>query len=140
MVGVDKSVLHQLQGWGAEGCLGVIMSGFPPLCEGQVPFSPLGEITAITPNFLLKSSFLKAGICRRKSQKVSWHNLCGRAQHSIQIRLQPRSRRFDPWGGSPGGGHSNPLQYSCLENPMDRGAWRATVHRGHKDSDMTEVT
>ena len=28
-----------------------------------------------------------------------------------------------------GGGHSNPLQYSCLENPMDRGAWRATVHR-----------
>ena len=29
---------------------------------------------------------------------------------------------------SPGGGNSNPLQYSCLENPMDRGAWRATVH------------
>ena len=31
-------------------------------------------------------------------------------------------------GRSLGGGHSNPLQYSCLENPMDRGAWRATVH------------
>ena len=30
---------------------------------------------------------------------------------------------------SPGGGHGNPLQYSCLENPMDRGAWLATVHR-----------
>ena len=31
--------------------------------------------------------------------------------------------------GTPaGGGHDNPLQYSCLENPMDRGAWRATVH------------
>ena len=29
---------------------------------------------------------------------------------------------------SPGGGHSNPLQYSCLENPIDRGARRATVH------------
>ena len=28
-----------------------------------------------------------------------------------------------------GGGHGNPLQYSCLENPMDRGAWWATVHR-----------
>ena len=27
------------------------------------------------------------------------------------------------------GGHGNPLQYSCLENPMDRGAWQATVHR-----------
>ena len=30
-------------------------------------------------------------------------------------------------GRSPGGGHDNPFQYSCLENPMDRGAWRATV-------------
>ena len=32
-------------------------------------------------------------------------------------------------GRSPGGGHENLLQYSWLENPMDRGAWRATVHR-----------
>ena len=32
-------------------------------------------------------------------------------------------------GRSPGGGHGNPLQYSCLENLMDRGAWRSTVHR-----------
>ena len=32
-------------------------------------------------------------------------------------------------GRSPGGGHGSPLQYSCLENPMDRGAWQATVHR-----------
>ena len=31
-------------------------------------------------------------------------------------------------GRSPGGGNGNPLQYSCLENPMDRGAWRGTVH------------
>ena len=29
---------------------------------------------------------------------------------------------------SPGGRHGNPLQYSCLENPMDRGAWRDTIH------------
>ena len=32
-------------------------------------------------------------------------------------------------GRIPGGGNSNPLQYSCLENPMDRGAWQATVPR-----------
>ena len=31
-------------------------------------------------------------------------------------------------GRSPGGGHGSPLQYSCLENPMDGGTWRATVH------------
>ena len=33
------------------------------------------------------------------------------------------------WGRSPGGRRGYPLQSSCLENPMDRGAWRATVHR-----------
>ena len=32
-------------------------------------------------------------------------------------------------GRSPGEGNDNPLQYSCLENPMDKGAWQATVHR-----------
>ena len=32
-------------------------------------------------------------------------------------------------GRSSGEGHGNPLHYSCLENPMDRGAWQATVHR-----------
>ena len=35
---------------------------------------------------------------------------------------------------SPGGGHGNPFQYSCLENPMDRGAWWAAVHGGHKNA------
>ena len=53
--------------------------------------------------------------------------------------------------GAPGGGHGNPVQYSCLENPMDRGAWQTTVHGvtksladyspwGHKESDTAEVT
>ena len=37
----------------------------------------------------------------------------------------------DP-GLIPGEGHGNPLQYSCLENPMDRGAWRATAHEAAK--------
>ena len=32
------------------------------------------------------------------------------------------------WGRPPGGGNGNPLQYSCLENPMGKGAWQATVH------------
>ena len=47
--------------------------------------------------------------------------------------LIPGSRR------SPGGGHGNPLQYSCLENPVDRGPWLATVH-GVTESDKTETT
>ena len=40
----------------------------------------------------------------------------------------------------PGGGNGNPLQYSCLENPMDRGAWQTTVHGFAKVSDATEHT
>ena len=42
-------------------------------------------------------------------------------------------------GRSPGGGNGSPFQYSCQENPMDRGAWRAMVHRVTK-SDTTEAT
>ena len=43
-------------------------------------------------------------------------------------------------GRSPGGGNSNPLQYSYLENPKDRGAWWTTVHSVTKESDTTEHT
>ena len=42
-------------------------------------------------------------------------------------------------GRSPGGGHGNPPQSSCLENPLDRGAWRVTVH-SIAESDTTEET
>ena len=45
----------------------------------------------------------------------------------------PGSGRFS------GGGHGNPLQYFCLENPMDRGAWRVIVH-GVAESDTPEAT
>ena len=43
-------------------------------------------------------------------------------------------------GRSPEGGNGTPLQYSCLENSMDRGPWRATSPWGHKELDMTEHT
>ena len=42
-------------------------------------------------------------------------------------------------GRSPGGGHGNPLQHSCLKTPIDRGAWWATVH-GVAELDTTEAT
>ena len=45
---------------------------------------------------------------------------------------------FDSWVGKiPWGGNGNPLQYSCLGNPMDREAWWATIHGVEKESDMT---
>ena len=49
-------------------------------------------------------------------------NLSTNAGHITDVGSLPGS------GTSPGGGHGNPLQYSCLENPTDRGAWRTTVH------------
>ena len=52
--------------------------------------------------------------------------------HSRDAGSIPGSRR------SPGGGSGNPLQSSCLGNPMDRGAWQATVHGVTKESDTTE--
>ena len=56
---------------------------------------------------------------------------CRRLRHVGSI---PESRR------SPGEWHGYPLQYSCLENPMDRGAWLATVHGDNKELNTTEVT
>ena len=61
-----------------------------------------------------------------------WGFLGGPAVKNPPANAGDVSKRhgFDPCvGRSPGGGHGNPLQDSCLENPMDRGAWRATAHR-----------
>ena len=55
-----------------------------------------------------------------------------------QLQKMQEMHLFCP-GRAPGEGNGNPPQYSCQENPMDRGAWRATVH-GVTESDMTEQT
>ena len=51
------------------------------------------------------------------------NNLSANARDVRDVSLIPGP------GRSPGGGHGNPLQYSCLENPMHRGGWQAIVHR-----------
>ena len=54
---------------------------------------------------------------------------------------QRRRPEFDPWVGKiPWRRNGNPLQYSCVENSMDRRVWQATVHRVAQSQDMTEVT
>ena len=58
-------------------------------------------------------------------------NLPASAGDARDPGLIPRS------GGLPGEGHVNPRQYSCLGNPLDRGAWRATSLWSHKESDTT---
>ena len=50
------------------------------------------------------------------------------AQRIKRLPAKQETWIFPGLGRSPGEGNGNPLQYSCLENPMDRGAWQATVH------------
>ena len=75
--------------------------------------------------FLFNFKFLNLGPVRSLSLQVS-----------LAVKSPPasaggaRDQGSIPGSGRPhGGGHGSPLQYSCLENPVDRGAWRALVHR-----------
>ena len=69
--------------------------------------------------------------------QYSWASLLAQ-----MVKNLPAMR--ETWVQAPGGGHGNPLQCSCLENPMDRGAWRATVHGAVKSqtrlSDQAHTT
>ena len=91
-----------------------------PRDQTQVPHSVCGFFTAELPGkpnlvmLVVKNSPINAGDSRDTGSVPGWER-------------------------SPGGGHDNPLQYSCLKNPMDRGAWRAMVYRA-AESDMTEDT
>ena len=67
------------------------------------------------------------------SQVLIVKNSPAKAGDVRDASLTPGSER------SPGGGHGNPLQYPCLENLMDRGAWRATVHRVTKSQYLRSV-
>ena len=76
----------------------------------------------------------------RKTKLVIWiHGISPRRLGASQVALVVKNPLADAgdirdlasvpgWGRSPGGGNGNPLQYSRLENPMDRGAWWATAH------------
>ena len=77
---------------------------------------------------------------------VAFMDVCWASQVALVVKNLPASAgderdvgSIPGPGQSPGRGHCNPLQYSCLENPMDRGAWQATVHRV-AELDMAEVT
>ena len=60
---------------------------------------------------------------------MSFPDGAGGKEPSCQCRRHRDVTSISRSGRSTGGGHDSPLQYSCLENPMDRGAWWATVHR-----------
>ena len=70
---------------------------------------------------------------------MQWASLVAPAVENAGVNLGDLSA-IPGSGRSPGGGHGNSLQYSCLENPTDRGAWWATVQRVTKKSDTSAVT
>ena len=98
--------------------------------------------------------------CKNPTQSQSWEmhsqvlNVCpadyrpcilalGASQVVLVIKNMPANAgdirdagSIPGLGRSPGGGNGNPLQYSCLENPMDRGAWQAICRWGSKESDI----
>ena len=88
-------------------------SGSPALQEGSLPLSHLAP----------RASQVALAV---KNLPANTGNI-----RDFNLGLIPRS------GRSPGGGHGNPLRYSCLENPVDRGAWWATGYRVAKEVDMT---
>ena len=103
------------------------------ICAEWLVISPVWLFgTPVAPRFLCPCSF------PGKNTRVGCHFLFqGSASQVSLVVKHPYANAGDirdtgsvpGLGWSPGGGHGNPLQYSCLENSMDRGAWWATVHR-----------
>ena len=67
---------------------------------------------------------------------MNWASLMGQGLRTHLPKQETRVRHFG-WEDPPGEGNSNPPQYSFLGNPMDRGAWQATVHGVSKESEST---
>ena len=108
LICIEKSVC-----W-VSSVLGVSVE-MPQHCEtGQ-----LNEIPDAAPFKFLQGAPVSKGLPRWLSGKES---TCNAADTGDAVSV-PR------WGWSPGVGNGNPLQYTCLEDPMDKGAWWATIHR-----------
>ena len=83
---------------------------------------------------ILASLYIRADVNYLFIRLGMWYT--GASQVALVVKNPPASGgdirdtgSIPELGRSPGGGHGNPLQYSCLENALDRGAWQATVHR-----------
>ena len=83
----------------------------------------LSQFSPPTPSFTVSTSLFMSAFPLLPCKEVHWYNLTlgGNLPNPVLIRRDPGS--IPGSGGSPGEGNSNPLQYSCLENPMDGGAW-----------------
>ena len=124
-------------------------SDTPPSCAG-------GTAQKSSPGYLVNSRFSIWGSClyclntatgsapllpREEAHSLGGFYWCLFSYHGFPCKESACNvgdvGSIPALGRSPGEGNGNPSQYSCLENPMDRGAWWATVHGVVKESDMT---
>ena len=111
------------------------------------PQLPLGQNEVSDSNSSLCCD--KGLLCVGLSWPRIWNTVdasSGASQSALVVKTLPFNARdgrdevsIPGSGRSPGEGNRNPLHYSCLKNPLDRGAWRATVHVV-SESDMTQAT
>ena len=111
--------------------------------EGAVYFTSktfkfhMKNIKRYSRNQCLLRLFLDSSVDKNTEPPKGFPGGSGGKEPTCQCR-RLESCRLDPWvGKTPGGGHGNPLQYSCLENPTDRGAWGLQFLGS---SDTTEAT
>ena len=94
-------------------------------------------VRAPSPNHWIAREF--PGICRLFNDgHLKWWGFLGVSLIKNLPANTGETGSISTLGRSPGGGNDNAFQYSCLENPMDRETWQATVHGVTKESDMTE--
>ena len=90
-----------------------------------------------TLGYFLLSHFILTGECLLKTPLIR-HTIFGSSDGKEYACNAGAPGSIPGWGRSLGEGNDNPLQYSCLENSIDSGAWWAAVHWVAKESDMTE--
>ena len=95
--------------------------------EKYFPDHPNWETTNPCPGVMELLIF--HGLCLLRDLCLSFPGGTNGKEPAFQCRIHKRHGLIPALGRSSGGGHGSLLQCSCLENPMDRGAWRATVHR-----------
>ena len=106
----------------------------PALAGGVLTTKPPGKPLAQAFLDLLQSAhsnsctFSEAHTPQTLPQSRNNLNACPAAQSTSDVGDAGDAGLITGLGRSPGGGHGNPFKYSCLENPMDRGTWRAAVH------------
>ena len=88
----------------------------------------------------MQSSKFPLAVCFTYGNIYIWASQVALVIKNLPANAEDMKLRFNPGlGRSPGGGYGNPFQYTCLENPMNRGTQQATVHRA-TESNITETT